>query len=394
MAQVQMKSVYEPQRFSQDRRGKLLPYGQWIESLGLPIHRGYFIEDARTLEVAPWPEMECNAAFIELEGMKGVSEARITEIPPGGTPAPVKFGLDDAVYVLDQYRGVVLLGADGKSIATHALDIAESDLVTYLRTATGGDGKRYYVGGGAGQTRFHLFDEQWKRRFSLPEEDDAAQMISDLVLADLDGDEHLEIYVSHWQDLPLYRFSLDGKRTAWRGESVRDVLSLALSPADSEGKRLLLALGRSGKIRGVAAKGKIDAESDAPDPTVQKLVVAERDIDRDVFWIALSMAPRAGAVVAMKGDSQLAWRFEVPGGFPQTAIEPVVWGRVLPGGKSHWVVAGADGGIHVVAADGTLVDRFHHGETPTGIALARLAGEPTLLVSSKSGVTAYRLTEK
>ena len=112
MAQVQMKSVYEPQRFSQDRRDKLLPYGQWIESLGLPIHRGYFIEDARTLEVAPWPEMECNAAFIELAGMKGVSEARITEIPPGGTTAPVKFGLDDAVYVLEG-NGITTVWAEG-----------------------------------------------------------------------------------------------------------------------------------------------------------------------------------------------------------------------------------------------------------------------------------------
>ncbi len=112
MAQVQTKSVYEPQRFSQDRREKLLPYGQWIESLGLPIHRGYFIEDARTLEVAPWPEMECNAAFIELAGMKGVSEARITEIPPGGTTAPVKFGLDDAVYVLEG-NGITTVWAEG-----------------------------------------------------------------------------------------------------------------------------------------------------------------------------------------------------------------------------------------------------------------------------------------
>jgi cytochrome oxidase Cu insertion factor (SCO1/SenC/PrrC family) len=301
---------------------------------------------------------------------------------------------DDAVYVLDQYRSVVSLGADGKAIATHPLDIAESDLVTYLRTATDGDGKRYFVGGGAGQARFHLFDEQWKRRFSLPEEEDAEQVISDLVLVDLDGDEKPEIYVSHWQDLALYRFSLDGKRTAWQGESVRDVLSLALSPADAKGKRLLLALGRSGKIRGVSADGKINAESDAPDPTVQKLIVAERDIDQEVFWCALSMAPRAGAVVAMKGDSQLAWRFSVPGGFPQTAIEPVVWGHVLPGGKALWVVAGADGGIHFVAADGNLVDRFHHGEMPTGVGLAKLDGKPTLLVSSKSGVTAYRLAEK
>ena len=112
MAQTQIKSVYEQQRFAQNRREKLLPYQQWIESLGVPIHRGYFIEDARKLEVAPWDEMQCNVAFLELAGMRGVSEARITEIPPGGELPPVKFALDEAVYVLEG-NGITTVWAEG-----------------------------------------------------------------------------------------------------------------------------------------------------------------------------------------------------------------------------------------------------------------------------------------
>ena len=76
-----------------------MPYTQWVESLGLPIHTGYFIEDARTLEVAPWAEMGCNAAFIQMTGMEGVCDARITEIPPGSTTAAYQFALDEAVFV-------------------------------------------------------------------------------------------------------------------------------------------------------------------------------------------------------------------------------------------------------------------------------------------------------
>ena len=83
-----------------DRRDARLPYDEWVESIGVPIHRGYFIEDARNIEVGPWEERECNAAFIQLAGMQGTAEARITEIPPGGTTAPMKFALDEAVYVL------------------------------------------------------------------------------------------------------------------------------------------------------------------------------------------------------------------------------------------------------------------------------------------------------
>ena len=90
-----------------DSRARSLPYDQWVETLGLPVHRGYFVEDVRNLEVAPWPDMGCNAAFIQLAGMEGVADARIVEIDPGGETRPVRFGLDEVFYV-----------ADGQGLAT------------------------------------------------------------------------------------------------------------------------------------------------------------------------------------------------------------------------------------------------------------------------------------
>jgi hypothetical protein len=74
-------------------------YDRWVDSLGLPLHTGYFIEDLRTVAVAPWEERECGAAFIQLSGQEGVSEARIIEVPPGATLPPLKMGVDEAVYV-------------------------------------------------------------------------------------------------------------------------------------------------------------------------------------------------------------------------------------------------------------------------------------------------------
>ena len=95
-----------------DSRAKLLPYDQWVESLDLPIHRGYFVEDVRNLEVAPWPEMGCNAAFIQLAGMEGVADARVTEIPPGGSTKPVRFALDEVFYVAEG-QGLATVWGDG-----------------------------------------------------------------------------------------------------------------------------------------------------------------------------------------------------------------------------------------------------------------------------------------
>jgi hypothetical protein len=76
-------------------------YDRWLETLDIPIYRDYFIEDLRTLPLGPWDERECNAAMLVLAGQEGVTEARVTEIPPGASTKPLKFSLDEMVYVLE-----------------------------------------------------------------------------------------------------------------------------------------------------------------------------------------------------------------------------------------------------------------------------------------------------
>ena len=69
---------------------KEFTYDRWMKSKGIPIHRGYFIEDLRTIELEWWEERGCKAAFIQLLGQEGVSASRVTEVPPGKSLPPVK----------------------------------------------------------------------------------------------------------------------------------------------------------------------------------------------------------------------------------------------------------------------------------------------------------------
>src|SRR5437016_9403063 len=62
---------------------KEFTYDRWMKSKGIPIHRGYFIEDLRTIELEWWEERGCKSAFIQLLGQEGVSASRVTEVPPG-----------------------------------------------------------------------------------------------------------------------------------------------------------------------------------------------------------------------------------------------------------------------------------------------------------------------
>ena len=76
-------------------------YDHWIDSLGLPLYTGFYIEDLRTLELAWWEQRQCSAAFVKLMGQEGVCEARVTEIPPGKTLPPLKMAVDEIVYVVE-----------------------------------------------------------------------------------------------------------------------------------------------------------------------------------------------------------------------------------------------------------------------------------------------------
>src|SRR5262249_33667642 len=79
----------------------------------IPIYRGHFIANPYSLELGWWKERERNAAFIQLEGMQGVSEARITEIAPGASIAPLKMAISEVVYCLEGQGLATVWSGDG-----------------------------------------------------------------------------------------------------------------------------------------------------------------------------------------------------------------------------------------------------------------------------------------
>jgi hypothetical protein len=75
-------------------------HDRWMASLGLPIHSGYYIADLGALELGHWVERGCDAAFIQLAGQEGITETRVSEVPPRATLPPVRLAFDEVVYVV------------------------------------------------------------------------------------------------------------------------------------------------------------------------------------------------------------------------------------------------------------------------------------------------------
>jgi mannose-6-phosphate isomerase-like protein (cupin superfamily) len=105
------KKPFKPQR---QMWSKKFTYDYWMESTGAPIITGFFIDDLRNAKLGWWEERQSHTAFIQLTGQEGVSSTRLTEIPAGETTKPLKFSLDEVVYVVSG-RGLTTVWYDGSS---------------------------------------------------------------------------------------------------------------------------------------------------------------------------------------------------------------------------------------------------------------------------------------
>ena len=119
-----MAKVAQPEPVKQEpvitMWSKEFTYDRWMKTKGIPIHTGYFIPDLRTIDLEWWEERGCKAAFIQLLGQEGVSASRVTEIPAGKSLPPVKFALDELVYVLSG-RGLTTVSFAGTTYDVGAI---------------------------------------------------------------------------------------------------------------------------------------------------------------------------------------------------------------------------------------------------------------------------------
>ena len=88
------------------------PYDRWLAAQDVPVHTGYYIQDARTLERGWWSLRGCPGAVIALEGHRGIEHAHVLEIPPGGTIPPFRLALEEVIYVFEG-QGLASVWAEG-----------------------------------------------------------------------------------------------------------------------------------------------------------------------------------------------------------------------------------------------------------------------------------------
>ncbi len=74
-------------------------YRKWIESEGIPLIEGFFIEDLKTMALYPWDRKGGLGARICLEGTGETNDSYVCEIPPGKSLKPQKHLFEELVYI-------------------------------------------------------------------------------------------------------------------------------------------------------------------------------------------------------------------------------------------------------------------------------------------------------
>lgn len=301
------------------------------------------------------------------------------------------------IIVADGLRAVAELDSQGKLVKRVELDLPKEPIeavISFWRTAVDKQGKRIFVGSASAQQQLHLFDRDFKKLLSYPEGTHAG--ISDVQLADLDGDGEPEINVGYWGVVGLQNLGLEGTRRWANRRLPENVLRLATTRLDSRGKRLLLCNTGLMNVAVINDQGQTINELPIGQRAVRLIAIDDLDGDNSIEMCGLATTgPGTDVAVGFDGVGKELWSYPLPAGVhsvPTLQNECIAAGKLVPDDPGVWVFAAADGTIHLVDHYGLPVDTFAWGEAIHGLAVGPLDGVPTLFISDAKSVTALQFS--
>jgi thiol-disulfide isomerase/thioredoxin len=295
---------------------------------------------------------------------------------------------DETVYVHAGWSEVVEIDGAGAVTARHTLELEDKTAVSFLRTAVDAQGARYFVGSANAQQKLYAFDAEFNRILTFPESEHAG--ISDVRLWDVNGNGSLEMVVGYWGVVGVQAVSLTGERL-WSNRSLENVFRLTVARTGQNGEAEVLCTNARGSLIPLDGAGEALAERVVEQRFLRSIEAADLDGDGVDELCAISTdAQRNDEAVGLSATGEVLWTTPLPAGLHEFPLEMITSGPLL-GGEHVWVLGAADGSIHIVSRDGQLIDAFNYGEALAGIGVTTGGGQPTLLVATASGVTAWRV---
>lgn len=89
-------------------------YGNWLAAQGIPIVRGFFIDDLNEVDLSYWDVKGVPAAFVLLEGTGGTNDGYVCEIPPAGKTKPQRHMYEEMVYITQGHGATTVWQKNGR----------------------------------------------------------------------------------------------------------------------------------------------------------------------------------------------------------------------------------------------------------------------------------------
>lgn len=123
----------------------LTPYETWARKQGVPVVEGYGVTDLAEQTFGYWDRIGCDAYFVLLKGMEGITGMYVAEIKPGETTREKRHLYEEVIYILEGRGSTTLQAPNGKS---HQFEWDEGSLFaiplnTPHRLFSGGKRVRY-----------------------------------------------------------------------------------------------------------------------------------------------------------------------------------------------------------------------------------------------------------
>ncbi|MBW3598439.1 MAG: hypothetical protein KY475_14355 [Planctomycetes bacterium] len=342
--------------------------------------QGDVAADLQPAEIAPQSEPQHLKLSPQWTNDALSQPGNVLAVDDGGAPR---------LLVLDGWRTVVELDAEGQIQSRHELDLPEGAAVSYLRTAADAEGNRYYAACSLLAPQVHVFDDAWRRVFSYPTVEEEHEGIRDVLLAKLD-DQRPMLAVGFGGVVGVHGVDLEGQRQ-WSNRDLTPVFSLAATPPDAAGWRKLLVAGQPGHILRVNQFGNADPSLHVRQRQIHHLIAADWPADRQTLYLGLSNTPDGSLLaIGLSAGFEEMWSYRLPPGAHRHPVQVASAVRLVdtPGGQ--WLLAGPDGSVHLISDDGEFFDYFQTGQALHGLAAAR----DMLFLSTEEGVVASRASRE
>jgi len=350
-------------------------------------------QDAQTQQ----PETEI-APRTEPQALKLELAWSLEDLPEPGNILPFTRDGRPRLAVVDSFSRIAELTPGGTVEAIHEFELEEGEAINSLRTALDSSGRRYFAAVAImmGQQRFHVLDARFQKLLSFPQTalQNPHAGIGDVQLGALRPGGELRALVGYWGDVGVQAVSIEGERL-WANRNVAGVQRIALSAPDADGQRELYCTGTTGALAVLNADGDLQTPMSLPGRFIAWIVGADLGPGGERLYCGLAGGEmgrnEAVGLEIENGQIRETWSYRLPDGLHGQPIEPVVAGRLGIEGTAAWLLPGADGSIHILGTDGTVIDRFSYGAALGGLATVVDGQRTLLLIATRGKIEGYTI---